>query len=379
LRLRTPRPTQTCPKCGATWSIGATRCDRCSHSTTPERKPERKVRWRRGYQPAARPPTGLRGALIRLFGGDVPAWPPPPEPLPASSDPDSIELPEHIRRPAAGPKGDPPRLHALKNPVELPPAPGDLIPTQALPPTGLPDVPPAKAQTAAAFGIDVDRLKAPRHPCILQVFDANGKWRDWGTIPSQGLSIGRAAEIDGLPALRSLAKRHMRLSYDGAKIVVEDLGSINGICKRLRRPTPLVEGSRFRIGGYLFAFHDAAGIEPSIPLISDDGEEFAARDPVALAYLDLIGADGTPRLRIPVLRAESTAIGREPDEANIVFPDNAISARHAEIRKEAAGFVLEDLKSRNGTYIALPGRALIETDDVLLVGQMLFRIHDPMA
>jgi pSer/pThr/pTyr-binding forkhead associated (FHA) protein len=349
-------------------------------STTPDRKKKSNVRWRRGYEPAAKPPTGLRGTLIRLFGGDVPAWPPPPQPQPASSDPDSIELPDLRRLPQPATEPLPATRSPAPKPAEPPPSPGDLIPTQALPapsevwPT---EIQRNKDRTAAAFGIDLNKLKIPKYQYVLQVFDTSGLWRDWGTISSQGMSIGRAAEIDGLPALRSLAKRHMRLSYQNADLVVEDLGSINGVYKRLRKPARLTEGTRFRIGGYLFSFHEAPPSHPSIPLASADGEEFAAREPVAFAFLDVIGADGTPRLRIPILRPDSTTIGREPAEANITFMDSAISARHAEIHKDESGFVIDDLKSRNGTFIALPGRTLIESGDVLLVGQMLFRIHDP--
>lgn len=359
-----PPPPQLCPHCGVRCDHGVTRCAGCG-KPVPAWKP-RNVRWRRGYEPAPRPATGLRGTLIRLFGGRVPAWP-PPKPIASSSEPDSLELPEPRRIPAS------PRPS-----LELPPTDGDLAPTQALPPTGVPlDLPSPREQTVAAFGIDMGKLKLPRHQYVLQVYDSSGRWRDWGSISSQGLRVGRASETEGLPALMSLARRHMRLSYQDADLIVEDLGSINGIYLKLQKPAPLEEGTRFRIGGYLFSFHLAPNLAPSVPLVADDGEEFCARDPVALAFLDVIGADNSPKLRIPLLRADSTIIGRESAEANLAFKDGAISARHAEIRKQEAGFFLEDLKSRNGTYLKLTDRSVISAGDVLLVGQMLFRIHDP--
>jgi pSer/pThr/pTyr-binding forkhead associated (FHA) protein/NADPH-dependent 2,4-dienoyl-CoA reductase/sulfur reductase-like enzyme len=45
-----------------------------------------------------------------------------------------------------------------------------------------------------------------------------------------------------------------------------------------------------------------------------------------------------------------TRIGRMP-ENDLVLGDQDVSGRHAQIRLDASGFLLEDLKSRNGTYL----------------------------
>ena len=50
-----------------------------------------------------------------------------------------------------------------------------------------------------------------------------------------------------------MAGRHMRLSYNTAGLLVEDLGSINGVYRRISQPIELIDGMRFRIHSMNFA------------------------------------------------------------------------------------------------------------------------------
>jgi pSer/pThr/pTyr-binding forkhead associated (FHA) protein len=61
-----------------------------------------------------------------------------------------------------------------------------------------------------------------------------------------------------------------------------------------------------------------------------------------------------------LLDADSTSVGRHPD-AVIFLDDVTVSRRHAEFRREGAGFRVVDVGSLNGTYV---NRHRIE--DVLL-------------
>lgn len=50
------------------------------------------------------------------------------------------------------------------------------------------------------------------------------------------------------------------------------------------------------------------------------------------------------------LDADVTTVGRHPD-SDIFLDDITVSRKHAEIRREAAGFTLHDIGSLNGTYV----------------------------
>jgi predicted component of type VI protein secretion system len=74
-------------------------------------------------------------------------------------------------------------------------------------------------------------------------------------------------------------------------------------------------------------------------------------------------------LRECALSADVT-IGRQPD--NTVSVDNpAVSGRHARIARDGDGFVVEDLESRNGTFVngERVTRQVLRHGDVVLVGK----------
>lgn len=62
----------------------------------------------------------------------------------------------------------------------------------------------------------------------------------------------------------------------------------------------------------------------------------------------------------PLIGARTT-IGRSP-ECDVFLDDITVSRNHAEVRESAAGFVLADLGSTNGTYV---NRRLIDAPEVL--------------
>jgi pSer/pThr/pTyr-binding forkhead associated (FHA) protein len=172
-----------------------------------------------------------------------------------------------------------------------------------------------------------------------------------------------------------MAVKHMKFRYERTTLVVDDLGSLNGIYIRITEPLPLVNGMRFRIGLQTIEFHDADPPEPVPSAVGEDGEEFCSRDLVPLAFLDMIRPDGRPGLRFPIVRPDPTIIGREGAATHITLTgDSGVSGRHAQIRREADTFVLEDLRSRNGTFVHIVGSRALTSGDVLLAGRVLFRV-----
>ena len=81
---------------------------------------------------------------------------------------------------------------------------------------------------------------------------------------------------------------------------------------------------------------------------------FAASAGAVMAYLELIG-NGAPRQTILPLHDEAV-IGRDPQDALssdkfVCVPEHTISRRHARIRRRGADYFVEDLHSRNGTFV----------------------------
>lgn len=82
-----------------------------------------------------------------------------------------------------------------------------------------------------------------------------------------------------------------------------------------------------------------------------------------------------------LLNAERMVIGRHP-ECEIVVDAGAISRQHAVVTKTGSEFFLEDLKSRNGTYLngeLIQGRRKLQENDRVKICDLLFAFHTGSA
>lgn len=209
----------------------------------------------------------------------------------------------------------------------------------------------------------------------LEVLDRLGDWVDWGKIPAGGLVVGRAEVAEELPGADTLGLEHLSLRYEDSALVVDDLGAIDGVYRRMTEPAALEDGQRFRVGGHVLEFRAAKPSAPAAPLASDDRGVLCSRELQALGYVDLIRPDGRHGLRFPLTKRDATVIGREgPTACVALVGDPAVSTSHAQIRASDDGFVLEDLKSRSGTFLQLQRPTLLRPGDVLQAGKLLFRI-----
>ncbi len=78
-----------------------------------------------------------------------------------------------------------------------------------------------------------------------------------------------------------------------------------------------------------------------------------------------------------VLMADEETIGREPVNS-IPISDGSISGRHAAIRRGDNGFILEDLGSRNGSFVngeRLTGPQPLADNDIIRLGKVVFTFN----
>jgi serine phosphatase RsbU (regulator of sigma subunit) len=89
----------------------------------------------------------------------------------------------------------------------------------------------------------------------------------------------------------------------------------------------------------------------------------------------------SPGEQIP-LDGELLVIGRDADTCQIVIPHHAVSRRHAQITRTQGHYYIEDLKSRNHTYVnnkEVAARTALKPDDRIKICDFLFRYHDERA
>lgn len=86
--------------------------------------------------------------------------------------------------------------------------------------------------------------------------------------------------------------------------------------------------------------------------------------------------DGAPDNVYPLLDSAYT-LGRAPDNT-ISISDNSVSAHHARVLRTAEGFVLEDLQSRNGTYVngeQVTDKRLLTDGDLIRLGKIIMTFN----
>ena len=104
----------------------------------------------------------------------------------------------------------------------------------------------------------------------------------------------------------------------------------------------------------------------------------AAPKPVAREKT-LVGSltpDDNPSSVHPLLDAECI-IGRAPD-CTISIPDGSISSRHARVSRSPEGFTIEDLQSRNGTFVngdKVDKPRLLADGDVVRIGKIIMTFN----
>ncbi|MFA6955226.1 MAG: DUF4388 domain-containing protein [Thermoanaerobaculia bacterium] len=88
------------------------------------------------------------------------------------------------------------------------------------------------------------------------------------------------------------------------------------------------------------------------------------------SLIGVLTLDNAEKTSFPLFDAEYT-IGREPGNG-IQVPDSSVSGLHAKIRKTSDGYLLEDINSRNGTYVngeRIQSR-LLKSDDKIRLGKV---------
>lgn len=97
-----------------------------------------------------------------------------------------------------------------------------------------------------------------------------------------------------------------------------------------------------------------------------------------MAFLQVI--KGSAPGQIFEITAERMVLGRHPN-CEIVLDNAAVSRHHAQILESHGNYFLEDLRSRNRTYLngeAVEGRIQLDENDELSVCNVMFRFHRRM-
>lgn len=171
---------------------------------------------------------------------------------------------------------------------------------------------------------------------------------------SRVITIGRAPGSDKQVDLPIVSWEHARIVYENGQPILEDLGSRNGtsidrIDNRIQR-APLDVNSVVYLGSY----------------------KIAARE-LLTAQRVTVGEAAFNKVEF---RGNSMVIGRDP-KADVPLDFPMVSWHHARLTREAGGILVEDLGSRNGTFVGgirVSGKVLAKPGEEIGLGSYRFQL-----
>lgn len=194
------------------------------------------------------------------------------------------------------------------------------------------------------------------------------------TTKQEAFSISQKNNIIGrdqgdilFPDSSYISQKHTKIYHHQDKVILEDLGSMNGTYLKLRKPYLLKDKDIFSIGKQIFQFRLVAKVEKSIVPDRKTGA-FSLANAMPQAKLVYFIEQGGYDITI----LQSTIIlGR--DVGNIVFiNDNTLSSQHVSISLSQNGYILQDMNSKSGTWIRITKPSIIKNGDMFRVGEHIF-------
>ena len=187
----------------------------------------------------------------------------------------------------------------------------------------------------------------------------NGPGQEFELVKT-GISLGRGTTNDIILDDARISRRHAQLEYSAQGVSLVDLGSANGTRlngRRIERAT-LVPGDTINLGSQQLQYRvDDPSEDAGMTAIDTELQFEQAMDDEFLPVV--INETGNPSLvvytgertwRVDLKELDQASIGR--DESCEVYIDaDKASRRHAEVRRQGDGFVLQDLGSTNGTWM----------------------------
>jgi pSer/pThr/pTyr-binding forkhead associated (FHA) protein len=334
---------------------------------------------------AAKP--ALQGAPMHAVGGQ--RSPNVGDPTPTESDPAVARATMHSSQPSVpAPTRPPPSPAQELAGISMPNLPAPRNPSVAPAPGG--SVVQcwrcgAQANQAAAFcqscgaqlrdaerAGNVHALPAPQARLIVIAQD--GTAGQEYPIPNGQIDVGREAGDVRIATDGYACPRHARIAWKNGTFWVTDLGSVNGVFVRLTGAERLQHGDTILLGMGVVRFEIVTSHEMSLaPAIERGTRLFGS--PATPRYARLVErtVEGIAR-NVMYLSKNVVTIGRETGD--IVFTDDPFMSRqHACLERQSDGtFLLKDLGSSNGTFMAIRGERVLPDGSHIRIGQHLFRL-----
>jgi class 3 adenylate cyclase len=227
---------------------------------------------------------------------------------------------------------------------------------------------------AAAHTVVMSSSKAAAVPRfkLLRVLK-DGSVGDQYKLKDDKLEVGRLRGDVQFPEDDKMAPLHTRFSVEKDQLFVEDISGVSSVFIGLIATYTMRDGDIIRMGEQMFRFREKVEAVANAAARGTTIIDLSATMDEPVAELIFVGPDflDTPA-RLP-LNEEEISFGRS--RGTFVFPEDPFMSRaHCKIYHRGEDFFVEDLGSRNGTFIKVRGKAPVPTGATVLVGSQVFKL-----
>ncbi|HUK86484.1 MAG TPA: adenylate/guanylate cyclase domain-containing protein [Terriglobales bacterium] len=221
-------------------------------------------------------------------------------------------------------------------------------------------------------------LGGPKASLVLPKFKLQHIKRD-GSVGQEyalkegKLSVGSSDADLKFPSDPALAPQHASFFLDRGQLMVEDISPGKGVYVRLVGTYTLVDGDVIMMGRQIFRFQEKSEALATAAATGTTIMDLnaALQEPVA-QFASLTPEGVEDGARFPLGEQEITW-GR--NKGTYIFPEDGFMSRsHAKVYQRGENFFLEDLGSRNGTFVRVRGKAPVPVGSMVLVGGQLLKV-----
>lgn len=182
---------------------------------------------------------------------------------------------------------------------------------------------------------------------------------------------GRNSGAILFPEDEYISHKHATFLYKANKLFVRDEKSENGTFLAIRERVKLSDGDQFKVGHEFFRL-ERLELKQEYPM--KEGTLMYVSPPKEYVFRIVHILEGDRDGAAYCSSANELTIGREGTDI-LCADDRHVSKLHARVFAEDGEIYLEDLESKNGTFLRVNGEAALEHSDYVFLGSELMRVE----
>jgi len=217
------------------------------------------------------------------------------------------------------------------------------------------------------------RAEPLTEPVKLQHVNRKGSVDKEYPVAQAGLTIGRAGADVNFPDDAEMESVHAQVFTTGGQVCVRDCGGTGNVYVRLAAAYTLENEDVIILGSQRLKFQRDEEILVAATVLGRTLADVTTLLNEPAAKFVRLSRNDSNDVDVYPLSGEEVRFGRV--SGLYTFPsDNLMSRAHARVFQRGEDFFLEDLGSRNGTFVRVRGETPVPIGTSILVGHEIFRI-----